>query len=60
MLIFHVAFPHQRKSVSSSASTCTDAEAQQGGNQCLFVEGLQQVHVHLTPVSSLYWEPWNG
>ena len=42
MLIFHVAFPHQRKSVSSSAST--DAEAQQGGNQCLFVEGLQQVH----------------
>jgi hypothetical protein len=42
MLIFHVAFPHQRKSVSSSAST--DAEAQQGGNQCLFVEGFQQVH----------------
>ena len=42
MLIFHVAFPHQHKSVSSSAST--DAEAQQGGNQCLFVEGLQQVH----------------
>ena len=40
MLIFHVAFPHQRKSVSSSAST--DAEAQQGGNQCLFVEGFQQ------------------
>ena len=42
MLIFHVAFPHQRKSVSSSAST--DAEAQQGGNKCVFVEGLQQVH----------------
>jgi hypothetical protein len=42
MLIFHVAFPHQRKSVSSGAST--DAEAKQGGNKCLFVEGLQQVH----------------
>ena len=48
MLIFHVAmsFPHQHKSVSSRASDSTDTEAQQGGNQCLFVEGLQQLQVH--------------
>ena len=44
MLIFHVAFPHQRKSVLSSTSIAIDARAQQGGNKCLFVEGLQQVN----------------
>ena len=57
MLIFHVAIPHQRKSVSSTASTA--AEAQQGGNQCLFVKGLQHTVIMFRPVFWTWDAPEN-